>query len=59
MVVGIYGAFLMSHRRVWIRIQNNSVTIGGNTNKNQAAFEGRFEELAAKLKNQLSGEKTQ
>jgi cytochrome c biogenesis protein len=59
MVVGIYGAFLMSHRRVWIRIQNNSVTISGNTNKNQAAFEGRFEELAAKLKNQLSGEKTQ
>jgi cytochrome c biogenesis protein len=56
MVVGIYGAFLMSHRRVWIRIQNGTVTIGGNASKNQAAFEQYFEELAKKLKKQLSGE---
>ena len=56
MVVGIYGAFLMSHRRVWIRIQNGTVTIGGNSNKNQAAFELYFEELAKKLKKQLTGE---
>jgi cytochrome c biogenesis protein len=56
MVVGIYGAFLMSHRRVWIRIQNGTVTIGGNASKNQAAFEQYFEELAKKLKKHLSGE---
>jgi len=56
MVLGIYGAFLMSHRRVWIRIQNGTVTIGGNASKNQAAFEQYFEELAKKLKRQLSGE---
>jgi cytochrome c biogenesis protein len=56
MVVGIYGAFLMSHRRVWVRIQSGNVTIGGNASKNQAAFEGYFEELANKLKKQLSGE---
>jgi cytochrome c biogenesis protein len=53
MVLGIYGAFLMSHRRIWIRIHGGSVTIGGNTNKNQGAFEGQFEELANKLKQQL------
>jgi cytochrome c biogenesis protein len=53
MVLGIYGAFLMSHRRIWIRIQGGSVTIGGNANKNQGAFEGQFEELAEKLKQQL------
>jgi cytochrome c biogenesis protein ResB len=46
----------MSHRRVWVRIQNGSVTIGGNANKNQAAFEHYFEELTKKLKNQLIGE---
>ena len=56
MVVGIYGAFLMSHRRVWVRIQNGSVTIGGNASKNQGAFEQQFEVLATKLKNQLTGE---
>ncbi len=53
MVLGIYGAFLMSHRRIWIRIQGGSVTIGGNASKNQGAFEGQFEELAEKLKLQL------
>jgi cytochrome c biogenesis protein len=56
MVVGIYGAFLMSHRRVWIRIQGGTVSMGGNSNKNQAAFEQYFEELANKLKKQLTVE---
>jgi len=56
MVLGIYGAFLMSHRRVWIRVQSGAVTIGGNASKNQAAFEQYFEDLAAKLKKQLNGE---
>jgi cytochrome c biogenesis protein len=56
MVVGIYGAVLMSHRRVWIRLQNGHVTIGGNASKNQAAFENYFEELVKKLKNSLSTE---
>jgi len=56
MVVGIYGAFLMSHRRIWVRIQDGAVTIGGNASKNQAAFEQNFEDLAKKLKKQLNGE---
>mgnify|MGYP003343649582 CR=1 FL=1 len=45
MVVGIYGAFLMSHRRIWIRIQNGSVVMGGNASKNPAAFERFHEEM--------------
>jgi cytochrome c biogenesis protein len=56
MVVGIYGAFLMSHRRFWVRIQGGAVTIGGNASKNQASFEQYFEVLAKKLKKELSGE---
>jgi cytochrome c biogenesis protein len=56
MVVGIYGAFLMSHRRIWIRLQNGHVTIGGNSSKNQASFEQFFKELERKLKNNLSME---
>jgi cytochrome c biogenesis protein len=56
MVMGIYGAFLMSHRRIWIRLQNGHVTIGGNASKNQASFEGYFKELEKKLRNSLSRE---
>ncbi len=56
MVAGIYGAFLMSHRRIWIRVQNGLVTIGGNANKNQSAFEHYFEGLVKKLRNNLSRE---
>jgi cytochrome c biogenesis protein len=56
MVLGIYGAFLMSHRRIWIRLQNGTVTIGGNANKNQGVFERDFEHLAHKLRKQLSVE---
>jgi cytochrome c biogenesis protein len=56
MVAGIYVAFLMSHRCVWVRIENGVVTIGGNANKNQGSFQLFMERLAAKLKTQLASE---
>jgi cytochrome c biogenesis protein len=56
MVVGIYSAFLMSHRRIWVRIQSGTVTISGNASKNQGAFEQYFKTLETKLKNNLSRE---
>jgi len=57
MVLGIYAAFFMSHRRIWVRIQNGIVTIGGNASKNQAGFQLHLEGLVRKLKTELSGEK--
>lgn len=57
MVIGIYAAFFLSHRRVWIRIQENSVTIGGNSSKNQSSFQNSFEGLVECLKDELSREK--
>ncbi|GFE62535.1 cytochrome c biogenesis protein ResB [Geobacter sp. AOG2] len=57
MVVGIFAAFFLSHRRVWVRIQQGTVTMGGNASKNQAAFQQVFEQLAQKLKTECSGEK--
>ncbi len=57
MVLGIYAAFFMSHRRIWVRIQNGIVTIGGNASKNQAGFQLHLERLVSKLKTELSGEK--
>ncbi len=56
MVVGIYIAFFMSHRRVWVRIQNGTITIGGNASKNQGGFQLYFERLVEKIKAQLSAE---
>ena len=53
MVVGIYAAFFMSHRRIWVRVVNGAVTIGGNTSKNQAGFQLFMEQLVTKLKKQF------
>jgi cytochrome c biogenesis protein len=57
MVIGIYVAFFMSHRRIWVRIQHGTVTIGGNASKNQGSFQHTFDGLVDKLKADLSGEK--
>lgn len=57
MVVGIYVAFFMSHRRIWVRIENGTVTIGGNTNKNPGAFAQSFDALVEKVTAQISREK--
>jgi cytochrome c biogenesis protein len=50
MTIGICMAFFLSHNRIWIRIGHGRVVMGGTASKNQAAFEGRFDELADKLK---------
>jgi cytochrome c biogenesis protein len=57
MIIGIYVAFFMSHRRIWIRIQDGAVTIGGNASKNPAAFQQKFEGLVARLNTVLTTEK--
>ncbi|KAF0220103.1 MAG: cytochrome c bioproteinis [Geobacteraceae bacterium] len=56
MVVGIYAAFFMSHRRIWVRVENGTVTVGGNASKNQGGFQIFMERLVTKLKDQLSSE---
>jgi len=50
MVLGICMAFFMSHKRVWARISDGTVTVGGSASKNPAGFEMSFEELLKKLK---------
>ncbi len=53
MVIGIYIAFFMSHRRIWIRIQDGAVTVGGNASKNPGSFQQTFELLVERLKSDL------
>ncbi|GFO53000.1 cytochrome c biogenesis protein ResB [Geomonas sp. Red276] len=49
MVFGIIMAFFMSHRRVWARISDDGVTVGGSASKNPAGFEMQFDDLVEKL----------
>jgi len=56
MIIGIYVAFFMSHRRIWVRIENGTITIGGNSNKNPGGFQLYMEQLLVKLKSQLTQE---
>jgi cytochrome c biogenesis protein len=51
MVLGIYVAFFMSHKRVWIVLSKGHARMYGNASKNQAAFSMQFDELAEKLGN--------
>lgn len=59
MILGIYGAFLMSHRRIWIRITDSEVTVAGHANKNQAAFASTFEEFTEEVRRHISKEEKQ
>ncbi|MBT1072558.1 cytochrome c biogenesis protein ResB [Pelotalea chapellei] len=52
MILGLYIAFFMSHKRVWIVLSKGHARMYGNASKNQAAFAMQFEDLADKLKNQ-------
>jgi cytochrome c biogenesis protein len=59
MILGIYGAFLMSHRRIWIRITDTEIAVAGHANKNQAAFAAAFEEFAEEVRRHISREEKQ
>lgn len=53
MMVGIYIAFFMSHRRIWVKVEQGTVTIGGNASKNLGGFQLFMEKLVTRLNNQL------
>lgn len=50
LILTLCGVFFFSHQRVWAAIEEKSegeydVTLGGNVNRNQIAFEDRFKRL--------------
>jgi len=49
MVLGLYIAFFMSHKRVWIIVTKGHARMYGNASKNHAAFSMQFDDLAEKL----------
>jgi cytochrome c biogenesis protein len=57
MILGLYVAFFMSHRRLWLRLEPEEgktrrwrVVLAANANKNQPAFAREFEQAAGKIK---------
>lgn len=50
LVGGIFVAFFLSHRRIWVRIGGGRLVIAGSAGKNQGAFRDFFDDLADKLK---------
>lgn len=50
MIIGLYLAFFMSHRRIWLVIESDSngtqIHLRGTVNKNASGFAIRFNELA-------------
>ncbi len=57
-VLGSCGAFFLSHRRIWVSIQQLDkgigVKIGGNAHRNQPAFTLYFDELKKEFNDTLS-----
>jgi len=49
LITSLFGVFFFSHQRVWAVIEPNGkgskVYVGGNTNRNRAAFQARFDSL--------------
>ena len=50
MVVGLFIAFFMSHKRIWIVVSKGHARMYGNASKNQAAFEIQFDAITEKFK---------
>jgi cytochrome c biogenesis protein len=59
MTLGLFIAFFMSHRKLWVRIVedkgNTKVSIGASTNKNRTGFERKMEKMVALLKKSEGG----
>jgi len=64
MVFGLFIAFFISHRRLWVRLRPDpekagryQLVVGGSANKNKPGFEKEFEHFTAFLEQQLKGRK--
>ena len=51
MCIGLYIAFFMSHKRIWVIVSKGHARMYGNASKNHAAFSMQFDELADKFTN--------
>ncbi len=50
MVLGICLAFFFSHKRVWVKVMDGRIVVGGTASKNPAGFQIVFDKLIDKIK---------
>lgn len=59
--IGLFIAFFMSHRRLWVRIiedkNNTRVVVGATSNKNRAAFERKIDRMVSLIQKKREGGK--
>ncbi|MBI5057960.1 MAG: cytochrome c biogenesis protein ResB [Nitrospirae bacterium] len=63
MAIGLYVAFFISHKKIWINLAHESqggkgpvrVTVGGNTSRNRLAFEKEIEHILSKASEAIEG----
>ncbi len=60
MTLGLFTAFFMSHRKLWVRIVedkgNTRVSIGASANKNRMSFERKIDKMVSLLRKREGGE---
>jgi cytochrome c biogenesis protein len=60
MTLGLFTAFFMSHRKLWVRIVedkgNTRVSIGALANKNRMSFERKIDKMVSLLRKREGGE---
>lgn len=54
MVIGVYCAFFLSRRRIWVTVRGGEVVVGGRADKNPAGFELAFNRIVEKIKGEIS-----
>ncbi len=59
--IGLFIAFFMSHRRIWVRIveekNNTRMVVGATSNKNRAAFERKIDRIISLINKKQEGGK--
>jgi cytochrome c biogenesis protein ResB len=50
LIFALVFVFFIAHQRIWVLIDGENVTLGGNTNRNHLAFEDKFKKLVSELK---------
>ncbi len=63
MAIGLYVAFFISHRKIWVHIAHEGpgdkgplrISIGGNTNRNRLNFEKEIDHIASKVSEVIEG----
>ena len=63
MTIGLYAAFFMSHKKIWIRLAPNpsgekgfvTISVGGSASKNRLSFEREIEKILSKVSQAIEG----